>query len=816
MKTKFNDLALTEEEQLCLREFDSDYESHLGQVDDPIPGTCGWILNHEKWLQFDSTPASALLWITADAGCGKSVAAKYLIDHHKAKNMRRNVCYFFFKDGFEYQSNAQSALSAILHQIYCFQPSLLKHAMAKHTTTPKRTFKQFASLLSMLMITIEDETFRDTLCIIDGLDECEPKSRDLLVKSLATYFSTPVQSGPGHQGPFKMVILSRPDNLIQRRLQLFGKDTTERTFGAPGLERKSRLMAEDEVVAISKDINLFIRAKIDEFGPKSELSEDVLAKVEDRLIHGADFTFLWVSLVVKLLEDAEVDGISKEQLEAILRTTNLDDVYRRLLTARKYPLKTRKILYIIIAAARPLTLEEMCVAVEVHQDYFPRESEESSSENAKSSTALPTADIHSAGPSESYGKVLDLEILSSKLCKPFGNHLRLLCGHFVRIRANRVYLVHQTAKKFLLDTQLLGNFGLGYHLRPFGWKIERPTVAELKYLKQRKMVSQDAPPQWEHTIRLDVATRYLLQVCVDYIQLFDATLAEEAFKEGMTVSKYIETHNHQPEWAFLTYASVYWVEHYRGLRKDLRNCFDFMFSPKNIRFKIWTSRYLNWSREDTNRSLEQPTGMPINAQQIVDIANKSSTIGLPDMYSEEEKFQRILDFFNLGGIDTEIYDEEYLDGEHYWKQTAKAQDEDWEDDSGSESEDRHKVSVPDRIQHFRRQHRNVVQEKIRESWDPMSPGSGNPTSVKSLDLHFKKEIAESQVGAVTVRKGGFGTGQWQEKKTGEEDAYDYDGRSSTAGRALTRRRRRSLGSRADDLQEVLEGDGDDWKSPLNF
>jgi hypothetical protein len=49
-------------------------------------------------------------------------------------------------------------------------------------------------------------------------------------------------------------------------------------------------------------------------------------------------------LVVKLLEDAEVDGISKEQLEAILRTTNLDDVYRRLLTARKFPLKTRKIL----------------------------------------------------------------------------------------------------------------------------------------------------------------------------------------------------------------------------------------------------------------------------------------------------------------------------------------------------------------------------------------------------------------------------------------------------------------------------------------
>jgi hypothetical protein len=108
---------------------------------------------------------------------------------------------------------------------------------------------------------------------------------------------------------------------------------------------------------------------------------------------------------------------------------------------------------------------------------------------------------------------------------------------------------------------------------------------------------------------------------------------------------------------------------------------------------------------------------------MVDIGNKGSTTGLLEVYSEEEKFQRILDFFTLGGIDTELYDEESLDGEHYWKETAKAHDEEWEDDSESDSlEDKRKASIPDRIQHFRRQHRNVVQEKLKESWDPMSPG----------------------------------------------------------------------------------------------
>ena len=76
METNYIKKAFTDEEKSCLREFESDYESHLSQVDDPVPGTCGWILQHEKWIQFDSSLTSSLLWITADAGCGKSVTAQ--------------------------------------------------------------------------------------------------------------------------------------------------------------------------------------------------------------------------------------------------------------------------------------------------------------------------------------------------------------------------------------------------------------------------------------------------------------------------------------------------------------------------------------------------------------------------------------------------------------------------------------------------------------------------------------------------------------------------------------------------------------------
>ncbi len=57
----------------------------------------------------------------------------------------------------------------------------------------------------------------------------------------------------------------------------------------------------------------------------------------------------------------------------------------------------------------------------------------------------------------------------------------------------------------------------------------------------------------------------------------------------------------------------------------------------------------------------------------------------PKCIAKRESSNVSLVFFYLGGIDTEIYDEEYLDGEHYWKETGKAHDEEGEDESESKS-----------------------------------------------------------------------------------------------------------------------------------
>ena len=87
------------------------------------------------------------------------------------------------------------------------------------------------------------------------------------------------------------------------------------------------------------------------------------------LLSSADRTSLWVSLVLEVLKDSG-DG-SAEEFTNIISTTprNLVEFYTRILDKSPNPNKARRILHIVAAAARPLTVTEMGVAFRITRDY---------------------------------------------------------------------------------------------------------------------------------------------------------------------------------------------------------------------------------------------------------------------------------------------------------------------------------------------------------------------------------------------------------------------------------------------------------------
>src|SRR2546421_3831359 len=111
--------------QLLNKLYTSPYRDRKDRNPERVDGTCEWFTNHPLFRSWQGSKTSSLLWVSADPGCGKSVLAKYLVDAMLRSRKSRTTCYFFFKDDFEDQRSATSALCCILRQLFMQNDALL-------------------------------------------------------------------------------------------------------------------------------------------------------------------------------------------------------------------------------------------------------------------------------------------------------------------------------------------------------------------------------------------------------------------------------------------------------------------------------------------------------------------------------------------------------------------------------------------------------------------------------------------------------------------------------------------------------------------
>ena len=337
--------------------------------------------------------------MSADPGCGKSVLASFLVDELKSptsqSELHGTVCYFFFKDDNEKQNNATFALCALLHQLFTANKSLRKYAVTEFNNKNQKFAEEFRTLWNIFKSAIADPNCGKVICVVDGLDECGKSTRDLFIESLVKLYS---MVGKDSNEFLKFIVTSRPYPSIERQLS---KSPT------------IRLKAEDETDDISSDISRVVRARVGSIASQRSLSLAVQADLEERLIHNADRTFLWVSLILKMIEDSA--RVSKKALEDMISSipSALDAVYDKILQQSSDHKHARKLLHIVVAAIRPLTLDEINVALFIR-------------------------------PNNRSHDDLDLEPSIDSTVKD-------LCGLFVRVIDSKVFLVHQTAKQFLVN-----------------------------------------------------------------------------------------------------------------------------------------------------------------------------------------------------------------------------------------------------------------------------------------------------------------------------------------------------------------------------
>lgn len=402
------------EQNQHLRMLYSRYEAGKNVNPERIPGTCEWFLRHDSFVTWRESQCSNLLWISADPGCGKSVLAKHLVDRKsEALTVRQEspiLCYFFFKDGDKDRMDATKAICAFLHPLILQDPHLYCHAEPDFQTKGDQFLDDLDALWNIFLKATEDPSCREIICVLDALDECRDASREALIAKLVQLYHSRDSSNLG-KPILKFLVTSRPEYHIKRDLE-----------SLKGIFPGVRLRGEDESEQISCEINLVIGRRVKELGRQMELSETDQAFLQENLSKVPHRTYLWLHLTLdsirKKLE------FSKDEIAVIANSipSTVGEAYKNILNKSPNPERARKLLHIVLAANRPLTLQETNIAMVIN---------------------------------ESHQSHKDLD-----LWNPTGlvDKIKNICGLFLSVVDSRVYLIHQTAREFLVHKGPMESF----------------------------------------------------------------------------------------------------------------------------------------------------------------------------------------------------------------------------------------------------------------------------------------------------------------------------------------------------------------------
>ena len=311
-----------------------------------VDGTCQWIKSHalyKSWLCSNSQ----LLWLCGGPGKGKTMLSIFLAEELEENAISQNKLFlqYFCNNKDEKRNTAVAVLRGLIFQLLRLRPKLFDHILPVFKILKTSLFS-----LEMLWKIFErmvcDPALETTNCVLDGLDECDEASLEVLLGNFVALFSANNVEPSACNLNLLIVCRGSPD-FIPFLLSSFPRISLD----------------SDASPEVNKNIDIFIEAKVEELSRHGRYPKSLRIYVEKVFRERAQVSFLWVGIVAKALANKETI-----EVEEALRKfpPGLNELYARILLqidSGRREIAARILRWVVIAV-RPLTLLELSFAVE--------------------------------------------------------------------------------------------------------------------------------------------------------------------------------------------------------------------------------------------------------------------------------------------------------------------------------------------------------------------------------------------------------------------------------------------------------------------
>ncbi|KAF7369160.1 NACHT domain-containing protein [Mycena venus] len=255
----------------------------------------------------ESDLTSSILWLHGPAGAGKSAIAQSFC--HKLEAAGRLGASFFFKRGHPSRGTSEKLFPTIAYQLALCQPELKQSISQIVEDDPSTIDRALAIQLEKLIVKPCRQSIlsRNLVVVIDGLDECELRSKghDNIHKKILESIGGVIH-GSENPFPLRFFVASRPEPHIREAFM----DT---------------LLNIHRPVNIEQSFNDVWRYLLDEFERIRLEHQETMAtipgpwpswEITNWLVHNSSGYFIYASTVIKFVDDK--DFRPPERLQVIL------------------------------------------------------------------------------------------------------------------------------------------------------------------------------------------------------------------------------------------------------------------------------------------------------------------------------------------------------------------------------------------------------------------------------------------------------------------------------------------------------------------